>query len=248
VLVSNGHGAAKIFVPRSIQRIKDTDKVAFIKKVDLEIPDDRITTALKDVGLRVESVVRLTNKDRSSPTRTVKVTFSDYQNRNAFIHVGLQVDSMHFPAEAAVQNIKPVQCYVCMKYNHVSKYCRTKQQVCARCGDNHRVEACTCANEKPKCCNCKGVHLATSPDCPDYKEQEKKINKLVNQYTSTPSSTTTTTVPHLLNSNEFPALPNNQQRIPDGIIDELVNLLTSKMEKIIEDATNRIFKTLQQKI
>ena len=47
--------------------------------VNLEIPDDHITTALKEVGFNVESVVRVTNKDCSIPTRTIKVTFSDYQ-------------------------------------------------------------------------------------------------------------------------------------------------------------------------
>ena len=42
ILTANGHPGAKIFVPRSIQRIKDTEKVAFVKRVDLELPEDRI--------------------------------------------------------------------------------------------------------------------------------------------------------------------------------------------------------------
>ncbi|CAF2063150.1 unnamed protein product [Rotaria magnacalcarata] len=46
ILAANGQQAAKIFVPRSIQRIKDTEMVAFVKRVDLEIPDNRITEAL----------------------------------------------------------------------------------------------------------------------------------------------------------------------------------------------------------
>ncbi|CAF1960454.1 unnamed protein product, partial [Rotaria magnacalcarata] len=56
------------FVPRSIQRIKDTEMVAFVKRVDLEIPDNRITEALTKVGLDVINVIRLTRKDGNAPT------------------------------------------------------------------------------------------------------------------------------------------------------------------------------------
>jgi hypothetical protein len=46
-LQTKGHPNAKTFVPRSIQRIKDTERIAFVKRVDLEIPDARIKKALK---------------------------------------------------------------------------------------------------------------------------------------------------------------------------------------------------------
>ncbi|CAF3253778.1 unnamed protein product, partial [Rotaria sp. Silwood2] len=121
ILIANGEPSASLYVPRSIQRIKDTEKVAFVKRVDLEIPEKRINDALKEVGLDIENVVRLTSKDGNHPTRTIKIIFKDVQNRNTFVHIGLQVDSMHFTAEPAMQNIKPVQCYTCLKYNHVAK-------------------------------------------------------------------------------------------------------------------------------
>ncbi|CAF2105467.1 unnamed protein product [Rotaria magnacalcarata] len=110
ILAANGQQEAKIFVPRSIQRIKDTEMVAFVKRVDLEIPDNRITEALTKVGLDVVNVTRLNRKDGNMPTSTIKITFKDANNRNTFIHTGLQVDSMHFNAEAASKNKKPVQC------------------------------------------------------------------------------------------------------------------------------------------
>ena len=157
VLSANGQASAKVSVPRSIQRIQDTEKVAFVKRSDIEISDGRVIEALKDVGLNVE--------DGNSPTPTMKVTFSDTQNRNTFVQTGLQVDSIHLQAERATQKTKPVQCYLCLKYNHVAKYCKTKQQICTRCGENHHIDACKAAKEVVKCCNCKGNHLATSTDC-----------------------------------------------------------------------------------
>ncbi|CAF1130145.1 unnamed protein product [Adineta ricciae] len=133
-------------------------------------------TALKDLGLEAMNVTRLTNKDGNNPTRTVKMMFVDAENRNTFVHTGLQVDSMHFPAEPATQNTKPVKCYICMQYNHLAKYCKTKKQVCARCGENHRLDQCTASTDTSKCRN--GNHLTSSVDCPKYKEQEKKSAKL----------------------------------------------------------------------
>ena len=71
ILVANGQPSAEIYVPRSIQRIKDTETVAFVKRVDLELPTDRITEALKHVGLDTTDVIRLSSKDSNTPTRTI---------------------------------------------------------------------------------------------------------------------------------------------------------------------------------
>ncbi|CAF1619323.1 unnamed protein product [Rotaria magnacalcarata] len=153
---------------------------------------------------------------------------------------------MHFNAEAASQNKKTVQCYICLQYNHIAKYCKTKQQICAKCGDNHRIEQCTAANDAIKCNNCKGKHLATANDFPNFLEQKKRMLNLINQYSSTSSPTTTT--PLLHDRNEFPSLPNmyqsQQGHLHYDIFDELINLLTTKMEKIIEETTKRLFETL----
>ncbi|CAF4501712.1 unnamed protein product, partial [Rotaria magnacalcarata] len=213
---------------------KDTDKIAFIKRVDLEIPEDRITVALKDVGLDVTDVIRLKNKERNTPTQTIKVTFTDAHNRNTFVHTGLQVDSMHFVAEAAKHNSKP-----------------SKQQTCARCGENHQVDKCNAAADTWKCCNCKGSHLATSNECPFYKEQEKRMLKAVQQYST--SSTPSTAVPYNVNNLvDFPYFPSSTQQgltnPSNDLIDTLVNILSMKMEKIIEATANRLMKSLHQRI
>ncbi|CAF2052803.1 unnamed protein product [Rotaria magnacalcarata] len=177
--------------------------VAFVKRVNHEIPDNRVTEALTKVGLDVVNVTRFNRKEGNISTSTIKITFKDANNRSTFIHTGLQVDSMHFNAEAPSQNKKPVLCYICLQYNHVAKYCKTKQQICAKSCDNHRIEQCTAANDAIKCNNCKDKYLATANDCPNFLEQEKRMLNLINQYSSTSSPTTTT--PLLHDSNEFPS-------------------------------------------
>jgi hypothetical protein len=244
-LQSKGHPHAKTFVPRSIQRIKDTERIAFVKRVDLDIPDARIKQALLDVGLQATNVDRLLSREGKTATRTVKITFEDATNRNTFVRCGLQIDSMHFNAEAASQNTKPVQCFVCMKYNHVAKYCKTKQQTCLRCGENHRAEQCTVTDDQIKCCNCKGKHVATSTECSFYQEQEKRARKLVNQYATPHNNTTTSSPPSITSNKDFPPLPSAMRT---DAFNEIINVLTSRMEKIIEETTQRIVNTFQKKI
>ena len=73
---------------------------------------------------------------------------------------------------------------------------------------------------------------------------------LVNQYSTT--SKPTPTPPAIHNVNDFPLLPHLSQRQHDHLhsdmIDKIINALTSRMEMIIEETTNRIFKSLQEKI
>ncbi|CAF4973667.1 unnamed protein product [Rotaria sp. Silwood1] len=207
--------------------------------------------SLKENGFNVENVIRLTSKEKNYPTQTIKITFNDPQNRNTFVQTGLQIDSMHFTAKPAIQNSKPVQCYLCLKYNHVAKFCKTKQQLCARCGENHHYDQCPNTQVSPKCCNCIGEHLANLSDCPTYREQERRIHKTINQYSTTTKQTRTTTVPILNNNDEFPPLTNVYIRQHDishnTMIDEILNILTFKMEKILEETTNRLLNIINQR-
>ncbi len=75
------------------------------------------------MGFNIENSTRLTNREQNYSTETIKIIFINSQNRNTFVQTGLPVDSMHFPVEPAIQNIKPVQCHTCLRYNHMPKYC-----------------------------------------------------------------------------------------------------------------------------
>lgn len=49
LLNTNVHPNAKVYTVRSIKHIKDTERLAFVKRVDVEIPEARMLQALKDV-------------------------------------------------------------------------------------------------------------------------------------------------------------------------------------------------------
>ena len=102
VLTSKSQPATKVFVPRSIRRIKETKKVAFVKRVDWEIPIDRIKEAIKAVGLAVIDVTRLTSKDGNTPIRTIKAIFSDAANRNTYVHRGLSIRHIFYTEKIGI--------------------------------------------------------------------------------------------------------------------------------------------------
>ncbi|XP_053983614.1 uncharacterized protein LOC128878950 isoform X2 [Hylaeus volcanicus] len=71
-----------------------------------------------------------------------------------------------------VRNIR--QCYNCLKFGHIKKWCRSNTKRCFNCGDAFHWE---CSKEA-RCINCEEGHGALNRDCP-YAELEKAITKLI---------------------------------------------------------------------
>ena len=240
--LSSENEKATIRIPRTIQRILDTEKDAFVKNVDLDIEENDIATELSKDGFSAKKVIRLQKKDNSGSTQTVKITFADIQNRDSFVKVGLQIQHMHFLAERANQNTKPVQCFNCLQFGHVWKYCKQGQkQICARCGENHRQENCDKTNLSPVCRNCKGAHLATSNDCPKFKEHQQKIKSTIEKYSAASSKTTVEKAPRLNDGSEFPGLSQSRANYPTEINEELITQIITRvtefMTSILQEAT-----------
>lgn len=57
-------------------------------------------------------------------------------------------------------------CYRCFRVGHISASCRSSER-CLKCGQNKHTEetSCSATGKPPTCINCKGEHLATSPNC-----------------------------------------------------------------------------------
>lgn len=250
--LSSANEKATIRIPRTIQRILDTEKDAFVKNVDLDIDENDITTELSKNGFVAEKVSRIQKKDNSGSTQTVKITFADSQNRDSFVKVGLQIQHMHFLAERANQNMKPVQCFICLQFGHVSKYCKQGQnQICARCGEKHRQENCDKTNLPPVCCNCKGEHLAMSNDCPKFKEHQQKMKSTIEKYSATSSKTNMEKAPRLNDGSEFPGLPQSLANYPaeinEDLITQIITRVTESMTTILQEVTERMIDKINQR-
>jgi hypothetical protein len=231
IIQTNTNQQAIIYIPKTIQRILENNKEAFIKRIDLEITEDEIKEALVEQGYKFEKISRLVNKEKE-PLRTVKITFTNSYNRDLFVKLGLQIDSMHFVSEPANYNNKPAQCYKCFKFGHIAKYCKAEKQICSRCGEeDHKYDNCPNRNKNPVCRNCKGNHSATSTECSKYKEYQGKIQKTIDQYSST-SKTARTPAPtnDWNNLEEFPSLKSSIN------IDQ-ISKITEQIISAVEQAT-----------
>jgi len=62
---------------------------------------------------------------------------------------------------------RPQQCYNCLGYGHVRKYCRRENPICAKCGtEGHSSENCSSRNMIYL--HCGGPHKATDKNCKRY--------------------------------------------------------------------------------
>ena len=61
---------------------------------------------------------------------------------------------------------KPQQCFNCLKYGHVAKFCRKENANCMKCGiEGHNSAECV---NRVKCYHCEGPHWATNKTCRKY--------------------------------------------------------------------------------
>ena len=70
---------------------------------------------------------------------------------------------------------------VLQSFGHSAKNCRSKQK-CLICGESHSHRGCLNKEaRKPKCANCKGLHVASYKGCPEYKKLAFRQHVVNNQ-------------------------------------------------------------------
>ena len=77
---------------------------------------------------------------------------------------------------------KPTQCYNCWKFEHFSSAARpcTLQRVCGNCSQPHHLNNPSDKCEKEiNCTNCQGPHQAWSRKCPEYLDQARYVQVMV---------------------------------------------------------------------
>jgi len=82
----------------------------------------------------------------------------------------------------------PNQCFKCLEFGHSHGGCN-KDQLCLRCGGNHKKDQCTLSKtDTPTCANCKKAnkphdHSAVSKSCPLMMEQASKQQRKTENFT-----------------------------------------------------------------
>ncbi|KAJ6510336.1 hypothetical protein C8R45DRAFT_814085, partial [Mycena sanguinolenta] len=100
----------------------------------------------------------------------------DAGTANRIIHDGVWIDGSKVPAHKLLT--EPIRCMRCqdVETNHIAAAC-TAAEACARCGEEHRTDACTVGVDGLACVNCKRArreykgHGAASRTCPFFQDK-----------------------------------------------------------------------------
>ena len=127
--------------------------------------------------------------------QVIKAELNSEEEYNCLINEGLMIRYYRYKVKDWKFDNQPLQCYKCQRYGHHQSQCRSSEQICPICAENHTLNDCPNRDDKAKaiCINCKNYkntqlpysHVAFSRDCPRNKNaQEARMKKTnPNQFT-----------------------------------------------------------------
>lgn len=144
---------------------------AVIRNVDTYFDDDYLTKNIES-PYNILEVKRLKRKVMSDgnasyvDTQSVVISFE-----GNILPKSVIINSVILEVEPFIQRV--IQCFKCLRYGHVARQCRSKNNLCNDCGksieENH-----TCVAEDIFCLHCNNnSHSTTSKNCPVFNNQKK---------------------------------------------------------------------------
>lgn len=139
------------------------------------------------------------------------------------------------------EQIQPLQCFNCHKWNHVAQKCPNKDKpVCCKCSGEHRSKECKSVTRT--CVNRKGIHSASYGGCPEMKKQADLVLKKLEEKEK--KNNIQRIIRHVNPSISYSsAVQQNETKRDDMISTELSNIKQS-----IENLNNNLHEQLNKKI
>ena len=168
-----GFQNSKVKVIKGINDVPEKAHKVVAIGVHQTISEDDIKTELAKNNVKINKVQRL--KYNGQPTRKVVIQFENEQDMKIALYSGIYFGRIRIRCESYRTAPQVTQCYKCQGFNHIAKDCKNAQK-CLRCAGAHKSIECPDKNKdslKLKCSNCNGEHVASSKECPKFKEQMK---------------------------------------------------------------------------
>ena len=168
-----GFENSKVKVIKGINDVPEKAHKVVAIGVHQTISEDDIKTELAKNNVKINKVQRL--KYNGQPTRKVVIQFENEQDMKIALYSGIYFGRIRIRCESYRTTPQVTQCYKCQGFNHIAKDCKNAQK-CLRCAGAHKSIECPDKNKdslKLKCSNCNGEHVASSKECPKFKEQIK---------------------------------------------------------------------------
>ena len=168
-----GFENSKVKVIKGINDVPEKAHKVVAIGVHQTISEDDIKTELAKNNVKINKVQRL--KYNGQPTRKVVIQFENEQDMKIALYSGIYFGRIRIRCESYRTAPQVTQCYKCQGFNHIAKDCKNAQK-CLRCAGAHKSIECPDKNKdslKLECSNCNGEHVASSKECPKFKEQIK---------------------------------------------------------------------------
>ena len=165
--------SCKVKVIKGINNIPENAHKVVAIGVHQTISEDDIKAEVAKNNVKFNKVQRL--KFNGQPTRKAVIQIENEQDMKIALFSGIYFGRMHIRCESYRTTPPVTQCYKCQGFNHVAKDCKSEQK-CVRCAGAHKSTECPDKKKKSiklKCSNCNGDHVASSRDCPKFKDQTK---------------------------------------------------------------------------
>ena len=165
---------------------------ARISRVDRGFTDDDIRTALASAGV--------TEARRETTKRKIDGELVTVKTDGVLLKIAgippTEVTLAGRSYKVVLHAGTPISCYLCQKLGHMAAACNSSAAF-RRCGSFSYLVA-DCKNQ-PKCVNCRGAHLSSSPQCPlrACETERRKVimeNRILQQLRATHPTATIETV------------------------------------------------------
>jgi hypothetical protein len=237
---------------------EEKDISAIIRNLPMSITTSEVTEELKNLNYPVQSVIRLTNKDKA-PTPLLAIQLLNNPRGQEIFKLNKLLNCIII-IEPRRMSKDPPQCTNCQRYGHIHKSCKLQPR-CVKCNGQHHYSKCEKTQiTPPNCVNCNGAHPANYKGCTYFKniinkktnkiqkylppptESENIINSTKNENTNIPTKKlpNRTSYADIIKSKSNPI--NTAQNNADNISTEYLN---ENLQKTISQFIENILRNIQ---
>lgn len=182
----------------------ETKLKVVLKGLSLGIEINQIKEELAERGHAPEKIIQIKSKEKEGSLLPIYICIFPAGTKSQEIFKINRLCYVCVKWEKYKNNLKYIQCYRCLSFNHISTHCCGEER-CLNCSGPHKSAECT--SNIQKCANCRGTHKANDPVCPSLQKEIEKREQTQNTVKGRVNS------PPTLDGNHFPSLPRKRDNL-----------------------------------